>query len=88
MGGGLEFDEETSRRVEAVYLTSDVVRQRRQVLKALGLAHAEQWEGPPWHWISKTERKALAFGGRIQRAVNRGSLMRSSIRFARLAEEA
>lgn len=32
---GTRFDEETSRRVEAVYLTPDVVTQRRQVLEAL-----------------------------------------------------
>jgi ubiquinone/menaquinone biosynthesis C-methylase UbiE len=32
---GTKFDEETSRKVEAVYLTPEVVAQRRQVLEAL-----------------------------------------------------
>jgi arsenite methyltransferase len=42
MNGGLKFDEETSRRVEAVYQTPDVIAQRRQVLKALTLRAGEQ----------------------------------------------
>lgn len=42
MSGGLEFDEETSRKVESLYLTPDVVAQRRQVLKALDLAEGEK----------------------------------------------
>lgn len=42
MSGGLEFDEATSRRLQAVYLTSDVVAQRRQVLQALALTDAER----------------------------------------------
>jgi arsenite methyltransferase len=42
MSGGLKFDEETSRRVEAVYLTPDVVAQRCQVLKALELTAGER----------------------------------------------
>jgi ubiquinone/menaquinone biosynthesis C-methylase UbiE len=42
MSGGLEFDEETSRKVEAVYQTPDVVAQRRRVLKALELRTSEQ----------------------------------------------
>ena len=42
MSGGLEFDEETSRKVEAVYQTPDVVAQRRRVLKALELRTGEQ----------------------------------------------
>jgi ubiquinone/menaquinone biosynthesis C-methylase UbiE len=42
MSGGLQFDEETSRRVEAVYQTPDVIAQRRQVLKALNLRAGEQ----------------------------------------------
>jgi ubiquinone/menaquinone biosynthesis C-methylase UbiE len=37
----IEFDERTSRKVEAVYLTPDVVAQRRQVLKVLALAPGE-----------------------------------------------
>ncbi|TJV47303.1 MAG: methyltransferase domain-containing protein, partial [Mesorhizobium sp.] len=42
MSGGLEFDEETSRKVEALYLTPDVVEQRCQVLKALQLREGER----------------------------------------------
>jgi arsenite methyltransferase len=42
MSGGLQFDEETSRKVEAVYQTPDVIAQRRQVLKALDLRRGEQ----------------------------------------------
>jgi ubiquinone/menaquinone biosynthesis C-methylase UbiE len=38
---GTQFDDETSRRVEAVYLTPDVVAQRRQVLEALKPAIGE-----------------------------------------------
>jgi ubiquinone/menaquinone biosynthesis C-methylase UbiE len=38
---GTKFDEETSRRVEAVYQTPDVVAQRRQVLEALKPAAGE-----------------------------------------------
>jgi hypothetical protein len=32
MSNGLQFDEETSRKVEALYLTPDVVTQRGRVL--------------------------------------------------------
>ena len=42
MSGGLQFDEETSRKVEALYLTPDVVAQRCQVLKALQLREGER----------------------------------------------
>jgi arsenite methyltransferase len=42
MSGGLQFDEETSRKVEAVYQTPDVIAQRGQVLKALDLRAGEQ----------------------------------------------
>ena len=35
--GGLQFDEETSRKIESLYLTPEVVAQRCQVLKALAL---------------------------------------------------
>jgi arsenite methyltransferase len=38
---GTKFDEETSRRVEAVYQTPEVVAQRRQVLEALKPAAGE-----------------------------------------------
>jgi arsenite methyltransferase len=42
MSRGLKFDEETSRSVEALYLTPDVVAQRCQVLKALQLREGER----------------------------------------------
>src|SRR5262245_17771665 len=42
MSDGLRFDEETSRKVEALYLTPDVVAQRTQVLKALELRPGEK----------------------------------------------
>ena len=42
MSNGLQFDEETSRKVEALYLTPDVVAQRCQVLKALQLRQGER----------------------------------------------
>jgi ubiquinone/menaquinone biosynthesis C-methylase UbiE len=42
MSGGLQFDDETSRKIEALYLTPDVVAQRRQVLKALALKGGER----------------------------------------------
>jgi arsenite methyltransferase len=41
MSGGLQFDEATSRKIEALYLTPDVVAQRCQVLKALALKPGE-----------------------------------------------
>jgi arsenite methyltransferase len=42
MSRGLKFDEQTSRKVEALYLTPDVVAQRCQVLKALQLRAGER----------------------------------------------
>jgi len=42
MGTGLAFDEEASRKLEAVYLTPDVVAQRYEVLQALELREGEQ----------------------------------------------
>ncbi|WNV89502.1 methyltransferase domain-containing protein [Umezawaea sp. Da 62-37] len=39
---GLDFDEETSRRVEATYLTPDVVWQRKVVREALALRPGER----------------------------------------------
>jgi arsenite methyltransferase len=42
MSGGLQFDEETSRKVESLYLTPDVVAQRCQTLKALELREGER----------------------------------------------
>jgi arsenite methyltransferase len=38
----LQFDAEASRRVEATYLTPDVVEQRQAVLGALGLGPGER----------------------------------------------
>ena len=35
MSAGLQFNEETARKVEALYLTPDVVAQRGRVLGAL-----------------------------------------------------
>ncbi len=42
MSAGLQFDEETSRRVEAIYSTPDVVAQRKAVLEALELRPGER----------------------------------------------
>jgi SAM-dependent methyltransferase len=42
MSDGLQFDEAISRKVEALYLTPDVVAQRCQVLKALELKQGER----------------------------------------------
>jgi ubiquinone/menaquinone biosynthesis C-methylase UbiE len=42
MSGALDFDEEASRRVEAVYLTPDVVAQRAEVLRVLDLRPGER----------------------------------------------
>ena len=42
MSSGLQFDEATSRKIEALYLTPDVVAQRCQVLKALELKQGER----------------------------------------------
>jgi arsenite methyltransferase len=42
MSNGLQFDEENSRKVEALYLTPDVVVQRGRVLRALELREGEQ----------------------------------------------
>jgi arsenite methyltransferase len=42
MSGVLQFDEETSRKVEALYQTPEVIAQRRQVLKALDLIAGEE----------------------------------------------
>ena len=42
MSSGLKFDEATSRKIEALYLTPDVVAQRCQVLKALELTQGER----------------------------------------------
>jgi arsenite methyltransferase len=41
MSTGLQFDEEISRRVEALYQTPEVIAQRRQVLQALDLRAGE-----------------------------------------------
>jgi len=41
VSNGLQFNEETSRKVEALYLTPDVVTQRARVLRALELREGE-----------------------------------------------
>jgi len=38
----MQFDERSSRRIEAIYLTPDVVQQRREVLAALALRPGER----------------------------------------------
>ena len=38
----MKFDDRESRRVEAIYLTPDVVAQRARVLDALALARSER----------------------------------------------
>src|SRR5437763_16501238 len=42
MSDGLQFNEETARKVEALYLTPNVVAQRGQVLGALKLRQGER----------------------------------------------
>jgi arsenite methyltransferase len=42
MSNGLQFDEQTSRKIESLYMTPDVVAQRHQVLKALALREGER----------------------------------------------
>ncbi|MFQ5954187.1 MAG: methyltransferase domain-containing protein [Kiloniellales bacterium] len=42
MGGGLQYDEKASRRVEAIYSTPDVVATRNAVLETLALRRGEQ----------------------------------------------
>jgi ubiquinone/menaquinone biosynthesis C-methylase UbiE len=42
MSGGLRFDQATSRKVELLYLTPEVVAQRCQTLRALELKEGEQ----------------------------------------------
>jgi hypothetical protein len=56
MGGKLEFDEEASTRVEAIYATPDVVGQRHAVLRALELRPGGRavvldtdWATTVWH---------------------------------------
>lgn len=57
-----KFDEELSRKIEALYVTPDVVAQRRQVLQALKLVPGEQvldiGSGPglwPMTWRSRLD---------------------------------
>jgi ubiquinone/menaquinone biosynthesis C-methylase UbiE len=42
MSGGLEFDDDTSRKVESMYMTPDVVAQRRRTLDLLRLVPDER----------------------------------------------
>jgi arsenite methyltransferase len=42
MSTGLQFDEEAARRVEAIYMTPDVMAQRQAILRALSLRPGER----------------------------------------------
>jgi SAM-dependent methyltransferase len=42
MSTGLQFDEEAARRLEAIYMTPDVVAQRQAILRALSLRPGER----------------------------------------------
>ncbi len=42
MSPGLQYDEEASRRVEAMYMTPDVVAQRQEVLRVLALREGDR----------------------------------------------
>jgi len=42
MSSGLQFNEESTRKVESLYLTPDVVAQRSRVLQALALREGER----------------------------------------------
>ena len=68
MADQLEFDEEASRRLEAVYLTPDVVEQRRAVREALALRPGERvldvGSGPGL--LAQEMAVAVGAGGRVQ----------------------
>jgi arsenite methyltransferase len=68
MADQLEFDEEASRRLEAVYLTPDVVEQRRVVREALALRPGERvldvGSGPGL--LAEEMAAAVGAGGRVQ----------------------
>ena len=68
MADQLEFDEEASRRLEAVYLTPDVVEQRRVVREALALRPGERvldvGSGPGL--LAQEMAVAVGAGGRVQ----------------------
>ena len=68
MADQLEFDEEASRRLEAVYLTPDVVEQRRAVREALALRPGERvldvGSGPGL--LAQEMAAAVGAGGRVQ----------------------
>jgi arsenite methyltransferase len=42
LSGGSVFDDDASRKLEAAYLTPDVVAQRRETLRALALQPGER----------------------------------------------
>ena len=68
MADQLEFDEEASRRLEAVYLTPDVVEQRRVVREALALRPGERvldvGSGPGL--LAQEMATSVGAGGRVQ----------------------
>ena len=47
MSGGSVFDDDASRKLEAAYLTPDVVAQRRETLRALALQPGERGPRSP-----------------------------------------
>lgn len=67
MAEQLEFDEEASRRLEAVYLTPDVVEQRRAVRETLALQPGERvldiGSGPGL--LAQEMAAAVGVGGRV-----------------------
>ena len=50
MSSGLQFNEETTRKVESLYLTPDVVAQRSRVLQALALREGQGRGYWPMRW--------------------------------------
>jgi len=68
MSTGLQFDEEASRRLEAIYVTPDVVAQRQEVLRALELRPGERvldiGSGPGF--LASEMAVAVGPSGRIQ----------------------
>jgi SAM-dependent methyltransferase len=74
MSATLEFDEETARRVEAVYMTPDVVAQRDEVRAALALKPGEAvldiGSGPGL--LAQELAEAVGAGGRV-RGVDRSA---------------
>ena len=67
MNAGLQYDEEASRRVEAMYMTPDVVAQRRETLNVLSLRAGERivdvGSGPGF--LASDMGKAVGSAGRV-----------------------